>query len=244
MENKFYEIRDVICHRLEKGRLVEEVFRKFLEDCFPKSLKISTGFIFDSDEKMSKQLDVIISDAANTPIFFYQDRTTQIVPVECVYAVIEVKTMLDGGELEKAFQNMKSVRTLEKKAYVPNVPPYDNISVDMYGEYFDIRPINYFVFSIDSIELQKLKCIMKEKYDNETLPPKKRIDTTCVLKKGVICNEYPNKEIGALTTEDSVIFTCYTTKALLLFYTLITSSLFQARMPPFRLHEYIQKIHF
>jgi hypothetical protein len=245
MENKFDEICKVMSHPSEKGGGIEEAFRKFLHDYFPKSLKISKGFVFDSYGKMSDQLDVIISDATNTPIFYQDDTGTQIVPVECVYAVIEVKTTLDGRELKKAFQNMESVRTLKKKAFVKDVPPYDNISVDMYGEYFDIWPINYFVFSIDSIDLQNLKRIMKEKYDNERLPPKKRIDTTCVLKKGVICNEYSDKDIGALPTEDSVIFTYNTTnagRALLLFYTLITSTLFQARMPPFRLHEYIEKI--
>ena len=37
--------------------------------------------------------------------------------VECVYAVIEVKSNLDNGELDEVFQNMKWFG-LEKKAYV------------------------------------------------------------------------------------------------------------------------------
>jgi len=68
MQNDFDRIRNIMSHPLEKGKSIEETFSKFLS-YFHKSLMISTGFIFDSDGKMSNQLDVIISDAAHWPIF-------------------------------------------------------------------------------------------------------------------------------------------------------------------------------
>lgn len=180
-----------------------------------------TYLIFDSLRNESKQLDVIISDA-NTPIFL-GDLTTRFLPVECVYAVIEMKTKLDKTELKKVFQNMKSVRTLEKKAYVEDTP-----LVNLLGKYWHFWPVNYFVFSIDSIDLHSLKETMMKKYMEEKLPPYHRIDSTCVLSKGVICNEYPpDKEIDALPTNNSDVLVVQTTKTLLLFYTLITRHSFK-----------------
>ncbi len=53
-----------------KGNSYEEIFRKFLREYLPESLDIATGLLVDSNGNFSKQLDVIISDKAKTPIFF------------------------------------------------------------------------------------------------------------------------------------------------------------------------------
>jgi hypothetical protein len=47
----------------KKWTLFDEKFREFLKDYFLKTLNISTGFIIDSNDNISKQMD-IISDAA------------------------------------------------------------------------------------------------------------------------------------------------------------------------------------
>jgi hypothetical protein len=57
-------------HPGEKGSFFEEIVREFLKMYSPKSLDISTGFIIDSNDNESKQMDIIISDATKTPIFF------------------------------------------------------------------------------------------------------------------------------------------------------------------------------
>ncbi len=61
---------------------------------------------------------MIVSDAAKTPIF-YRSADTRVVPIEGVYSVIEVKANLNRQELERTFENMKSVRALRNTAYVP-----------------------------------------------------------------------------------------------------------------------------
>lgn len=87
----------------------------------PKSLEISTGFIIDSDGNESNQMDIINSDATKTSIFF-QDASRWVLPVECVHAVIEVKAMLNSEELQKVFNNMRSISRLQKRAYVGALP--------------------------------------------------------------------------------------------------------------------------
>jgi hypothetical protein len=242
MQNDFKDIQESIDHRGEKGRSAEEIFREFLKIYFPKNLDVSTGFIIDSNGNQSKQMDVIISDAAKTPIF-YEDSLIRILPVECVYAVIEVKSMLDSNSLKTGLENMLSVRKLEKKAFT-KPPPYDNFSVSAYGTIWPIRPSHYFLFAFDSIDLTGLAATMKQKYDAENLGISSRIDSTCVLHKGVICNQFPSGVLDALPEPNSVIANVYTDRALLFFYLLISSHLFQAQMPFFQLHEYVKKISF
>ncbi len=96
-----------------KGASFEETFRTFLKEYLPRSLDISTGVLVDSLGSISRQLDVIISDSAKTPIF-YQSGNTRVIPIECAYAVIEIKAYLNANELKKVFQNMESVRNLKK----------------------------------------------------------------------------------------------------------------------------------
>jgi hypothetical protein len=228
MQTDFDEIRNAMEHPGEKGSSFEEIVRRFLKMYSPKSLDISTGFIIDSNDNVSKQMDVIISDATKTPIFF-QNTSVRVLPVECVYAVIEVKSMLNSDELQKVFDNMKSARRLEKKAY-SRIPPYDDFSVKLYDKSWPIWPINYFLFAIDSIDLNNIASAMQKKYVEENLPVHSRIDCTCVLNKGVICNRYPDGQITA--------------RALLLFYALMSSNLFQAQMPFFQIYNYLSKVHF
>lgn len=106
-----------IPHNLSKGQSIEEKFRNFLQNRLPKSISVGSGVIVDSNGRVSKQLDVVIYDSLKTPIF-YQDKNTQIIPVECVYAVIEVKKKISSVKtLIKIIKNMESVRALEKKHF-------------------------------------------------------------------------------------------------------------------------------
>jgi hypothetical protein len=228
-------------HRYSKGASFEGVVRQFLEQYFPKNLDISSGFVIDSNDKVSNQIDIIVSDRFKTPIF-YQDESIRVVPVECVYSVIEVKSDLDSKELQKCFQNMASVRSLEKKAYSRD-PPYDEFSPALYNTCWDIWPINYYVFAIDSIDLNTLASAMEKKFAKDMAPLHSRIDTICVLEKGVICNEYQNGQWDALPGHGSRLTCIPTLDALLLFYTLIGSHLFRAQLPFFQFHDYVAKVH-
>lgn len=184
-----------------------------------------------------------MSDSSKTPIF-YEDKSTRVVPVECVYSVIEVKSCLDSEKLQLSFENMASVRKLEKKAYSKD-PPYDGFSPVLYDTCWDIWPVNYYVFAFDSIDLNTLAHAMEKKYADENTPTHSRIDTICVLNKGVICNRYENGQIDALPARGSRL-ECIPLQrsALLLFYSLIGSHLFRAQIPFFQLHDYIAKVSF
>ncbi|WP_269849634.1 DUF6602 domain-containing protein [Methanosarcina horonobensis] len=69
MKAELDQVRCAIPHSGEKGQINEETFRNFFIQYLPKSLDISTGFVIDTKGGISRQLDIIISDSAKTPIF-------------------------------------------------------------------------------------------------------------------------------------------------------------------------------
>jgi hypothetical protein len=95
-----------IHHNAEKGRLNESHFVSMLRRYLPQRFGIGTGFIasVNPDQHRSPQCDVIVYDAVNnTPL--YTSPAFSIFPVEMVYGVIEIKTTLNGAELESSLKN-------------------------------------------------------------------------------------------------------------------------------------------
>jgi hypothetical protein len=88
--------RAALTHPGLRGASFEEAFRSFLRTYLPRTLEVSTGVIVDSVGGYSRQIDVIISDAARTPVL-YAVGETRVVPVECVYMAIKVKAHLNAG---------------------------------------------------------------------------------------------------------------------------------------------------
>lgn len=241
MRLDFKKTQCAIKHRGLKGGSNEETFRTFLSEYLPASLGISTGELVDANGNVSRQLDVIIYDSAKTPIL-YRDANTQVIPVECAYAVIEVKAKLDKTELYKTFENMKTVRGLEKTAFIEPSGPII-LKDNLYGKEWDIWPINYYIFAYNSIKLKTLANYINEKHQTEMLPEYSRIDTICVLDKGVICNKNADKKIDALPEPGSELYICESEKqSILLFYTLISHYLNQARLPNFKFTDYLGAI--
>jgi len=240
MKSDFAKAKQALNHAGLKGRANEEILRIFLKQYLPKNLDISTGILVDSNGNKSKQLDIIVSDAAKTPILF-QSGEVRVIPVECAYAVIEVKAFLDKTELEKCYANMDSVKSLEKKAFYRSNGAIKHTK-NLYGKGWDHWPINYFVFAFDSNSLNSIYENMNTVQNNEHVH--KRIDCICVLEKGVIANKQPDGLIHVLPMEGSSLVYSETTKPLLFFYTLISSILNQADMDYFQFPLYLGDIKF
>ena len=83
-----------------------------------------------------------------------------------------------------------------------------------------------------------------EKHQIEGLPEHSRIDTVCVLNRGVICNQRADGKFDALPEPGSKLYVCKTDRALLLFYALISRYFNQARLPNFRFTDYLGKMKF
>lgn len=240
MKSDFVKAQKALIHAGLKGGANEETVRKFLRQYLPKTLDITTGILVDSEGGQSRQLDIIVCDSAKTPIF-YQSGETRVIPIECAYAVIEVKAFLDKPEIEKSYTNMLSVKSLTKKAY------FDQKGViisthTLYGREWDYWPIHHFVFAFDSTGIDSVLDNLNTFQNSNEIH--KRIDTVCVLEKGVILNQGPDGMFSALPVPGSRTVASSTSKPLLLFYALISVILNQAIMKPFNLMPYVGKMSF
>jgi hypothetical protein len=191
-------------------------------------------------------LDVIVSDAAKAPIV-YNSVHNRVIQVECVYAVIEVKADLDTAELEKTVENMISVKSLVKRAYGPEVDVIRKTAA-LYGQQWSIWPVNYFVFAYESIDLASIRNKLEEIHNMRAMPVHQRVDSLCVLDKGVICNVYtdgPNAgKLDALPAPNTVLTVVPAKRALLFFYTIWSRYFNSAWLPLFEFQPYLGRINF
>jgi hypothetical protein len=70
MRSGFAKIQGSLNHPVLKGQANEETVRRFLRQYLPKTLDIAGGALVDLEGTQSGQPDPVISDAANTPVFF------------------------------------------------------------------------------------------------------------------------------------------------------------------------------
>ena len=239
---EFLEARSAVSHSTIKGDNSEKIFKRFLRKYLPKNLEITSGIIIDSKGNSSKQIDIIITDSHSTPILFEGD-DSQVVPVEPVYAAVEVKSILDSSMLPSIINNMLSVKNLEKKAYYKPLGESEHYFI-LYNKRYEIAPIMYFFFAFEAKNEGMLVNDFIREFQKRNLDISKRIDCGCILNNSVYANCGSGNKflIDALPYEDSILMPIKTKHALLLFYTLISHYLNQSRCPRFRFNDYINKI--
>jgi len=236
-------IKESLPHAGLKGTAFEGEFNKFLRGYIPASFAISSGIVVDGSGNESKQLDVIIHDALKTPLLF-NESGINVIPIECVYAVIEVKSNIDSTKtVGDIFENMKSVKDLKKTSYI-HPSGGTKKTVTEYGSEWDIWPTNYFVFALDSMKLTTIGDELNKKNQDENRETSKRIDCICVLNEGVIMNKLKSGKYSALPEPGSIIIASLTKKPLLFFYRLISNHLLQAWMPSFQFTDYTKDVRY
>ena len=240
MRSDFAKAQKSLSHAGLKGGANEEAVRSFLRQYLPRTLDVTTGMLVDSQGNQSRQLDIILSDSAKTPIF-YESGEIRVIPIECAYAVIEVKAFLDKSELEKAYQNMQSVKSLVKKAYFEEKGVITHTHT-LYGREWDHWPVHHFVFAYDSGSIESVLNNLESLQASDEIH--KRIDTICILERGVILNQGADGMFYALPVPGSKAIASQTSRALLLFYALISVILNQASMRSFNLMPYLKDMSF
>lgn len=151
----FEYIRATNPHSGDKGEEVENILKKFLNDHLPKRFRVDSGIVIDADDAISRQTDAIVYDALTSPIYRAAEKT-QIIPIQCVAAVIEVKSRLDGPELEDAYDKIASVKSLKK-------PPHSTMDQPTTKSGLDSIGTMGIVFAFDSaLTLETLGEKMKE----------------------------------------------------------------------------------
>ena len=176
-------------HMPSKGDVCEAAVAKYLSDSLGSRYStITNGHAFDSNGTQSKELDVVIFDD------YWSGRLTPkdsgeppIIPIESVYAVIEVKKTLSSTELRGAIENIRSFKSLQRERVGPDyVTPNKNIQSLGYPGTRDVRnPYFGAIFAYSAG--RSMKTVLDQlKREVDKIQPEDRPDVVIVYKDGVI----------------------------------------------------------
>lgn len=103
-------------HPTGKGDSCEESWRQFLRSILPNKYEITKGYVIDSNGNESEQMDIIIYDCLYTPLIMTTKANETYVPSEAVYAVAEVKQIVNKSYLNYAHNKIESVKKLYRSS--------------------------------------------------------------------------------------------------------------------------------
>ena len=198
MRARFDEIRRR--HPGEQGRQREDGVREFLREFLPGRLAIGTGEIASANGDVSPQMDVIVYDGHHTPLLD-RSESSVVVPVEGVYAVIEVASDLDGSKLRDDVEKIRKAKRLPKTAYFQSGPQMLVQTTSMWGATFDHFPVLGFCFGYESSEIATLRDVVEELDDPDDLG--QGVDMVCSLSRGCVVSATTTMDAaGVLTFRD------------------------------------------
>lgn len=175
MLTRLNSIRKNVTHAPTKGNVVEQSWIQFLSKYLPNRYCVDTAFVVDHTGTRSDQIDLVIYDKQYSPFVFHQEGVT-FIPAESVYAIFEIKQVLNKAHIEYAAGKAESVRAL-KRTSVPIVHA---------GGTFPPRPIFDIVAGLITTSSDWSPSLYgKSIYDvMNTLKPWQRLNIGCTLDSG------------------------------------------------------------
>jgi hypothetical protein len=180
-------------HRGEEGRYIESLLRSFLNSHLPSNLKAMSGFILSPSTKTgiedntrvenypdrhSRQLDIIVYDVANYPIYEKFEEFC-IVPPEGVVSIISVKKKLKTNDIHHEAKALRDAATLcsgnKKRTPHTAIFSFDSDIKTLRGLnakiFLSISKENGGSFStlINEVIVANKTCIFKLRKDNTTV---------------------------------------------------------------------------
>lgn len=241
---EFEVSRNTFSHNGLKGSANEVILIDFLRKYLPKKIEITSGQIIDTEGHISKQIDIILCDSFATPML-YEINNIRVIPIETVYAVIEVKAIINSSDVETIINNMLSVKKLIKKAFYKKNGIIKS-TINMFDREWEIWPVHYYIFGFTSENAFSVRDEINRFHSDLNLQPWERIDTGCILDKGAFINTHRDGEligkIDALPSNNTDFYFMPSRRPLIAFYTLIMHYLNQAEIPDFAFTPYLGKL--
>jgi len=95
------------------GELRAESIRSFLDSLLPARYSVGVGEVIDCHGGHTHEQDVVVYDNVSCSVFGWLNSPLHLFPIECVYAVIEVKSILANPE--EAIEQATRVRELKSQ---------------------------------------------------------------------------------------------------------------------------------
>lgn len=105
--------RASIPHAGTQGGVNEDHWIDVLRNALPRRYDVAKALVLDSDGEVSDHIDCVIFDPQYTPTLFNQEHH-RFIAAEAVYAVLEIKPVLNKETLQYAADKAASVRRLHR----------------------------------------------------------------------------------------------------------------------------------
>ena len=176
-------------HMPSKGDVCESAVAKYLLESMGSRYAVAThGHIFDGVGQQSDEMDVVIFDDYWSGRFTPKDSgEPPLIPVESIYAVIQVKKTLSSSELRTAIDNIRSFKSLQRERVGPEyVTPNKRIQNLGFPGNQEVRnPYFAAVFAFSAG--RAIETVFEQlKREVENVPANERPDVVMVYKEGVI----------------------------------------------------------
>ena len=102
-----------ITHDGIMGDTTEQHFIQILRNYLPRRYAVDNAIVIDSRGATSHQIDIVVYDIQYTPTLLDQHKH-RFVPAEAVYAILEVKSIINKLNLDYAAKKAESVRQLHR----------------------------------------------------------------------------------------------------------------------------------
>lgn len=176
-------------HPRHRGDAREYDIVDLLDELLPNRYMMTKGYAVNADTAKSLEQDCMICDTSYS-IKFVSSGQISYLPVESIYASLEVKSKLDISELRKCIVNCVSLKRL-----------LHDLNDDMdYDSQRTNGKICYSVFAYDSNKCLKEVASDLEKLSEE-IPNSICIDMIYILGKGLILPKHPTSNGSYLSVE-------------------------------------------
>jgi hypothetical protein len=175
-------------HMPSKGEVCEAAVRRYLCETLGNRYAVANGFAFDSQGNESQELDAIIFDDHWSVRLTPRDSNEPpYIPVESVYAAIQVKKTLSSADLRDAIDNLSSLKMLTRETVTPEfVAP--NRRIQGLGKFSSQKVRNPYFTAIFAFSAGRSRETVLEQLKAEVIkrPPELWPDVIVLHKEGVI----------------------------------------------------------
>ena len=175
MATEYANVSEKISHMGTRGSAREDVLKDVIRQLIPERFRVGSGIVVDAYETQSKQQDLFIFDAINSPVFL-KTESFNIIPVESVFATVEIKSTLRKDTLCQSLENIKSIKMLKRSELItsPWVSSRHNQIMSSVFAYTSDTSIETVAHNLEEL------C--------REIPYKLRPSVICIFDKGIIVN--------------------------------------------------------
>lgn len=234
MSIDYQEVTNHIEHMGLRGSCRENILREYIRQLLPQKFAVGNGIITDVNGTQSKQQDFFVYDAFNSPVFLHMESSC-IIPVESVYATVEVKSILTKETLKQSIENIRSVKQLDVTVLKNSIffPNQYNFILGTVFSYSSDSAIETVAQNIDEL------C--------REIPKEQQPSVICILDKGLIVNILKERvrEIVTIPSESTTWGVIKNTKEInfYLFYLILQQHLNTTINFPPNLLKYAEETH-